>query len=131
MPIAEYTIPGMHIRDHLVPVPLDWSRPDRAETIDLFVREVVDPTRKNDDLPLLVFLQGGPGGKSPRPTSTSPPWLVEALKSYRVILPDQRGTGRSSRIESATMAQFANGEDAANYLLLFRADSHENGPEQA
>jgi pimeloyl-ACP methyl ester carboxylesterase len=123
MPIAEYTIPGMHVRDHLVPVPLDWSRGGDGPTIEVFVREVVDPARRRDELPLLVFLQGGPGGKSPRPVPGSPPWLVEALKTHRVLLPDQRGTGRSTRIESSTMVQFPNGEAAANYLVLFRADS--------
>lgn len=122
MPVAEYTIPGMHIRDHVVPVPLDWFDPGGA-TMELFVREVVDPTRKTDDLPLLVFLQGGPGGKSPRPTMGSPPWLAEALKTHRVILPDQRGTGRSTRIEAATMARFADGAAGADYLVKFRADS--------
>lgn len=122
MPVAEYTIPGMHIRDHVLPVPLDWSQPNGA-SIELFLREVVDPTKRNDDLPLLVFLQGGPGGKSPRPTKGSPSWLAEALKTHRVILPDQRGTGRSTRIEAATMAQFATGEAAADYLAHFRADS--------
>lgn len=122
MPVAEYTIPGMRIRDHILPVPLDWTKPQGA-TIELFLREVVDPTRRNDDLPLLVFLQGGPGGKSPRPTKGSPSWLAEALKSHRVILPDQRGTGRSTRIEAATMAQFATGDAAADYLAHFRADS--------
>ena len=79
MLIAEYTIPGMHIRDHRVAVPLDWSRPGAGGTIDVFVRDVVDPTRRNDDLPLLVFLQGGPGGKCPRPSAGSPAWLGEAL----------------------------------------------------
>ena len=115
--------PRMHVRDHLVPVPLDWSRPGDGPVIEVFVREVVDPARRKDELPLLVFLQGGPGGKSPRPAPGSPPWLVEALKTHRVLLPDQRGTGRSTRIESATMAQFADGEAAADYLVLFRADS--------
>ena len=123
MPVAEYTIPGMHIRDHLVPVPLDWSDPTHSPTIDVFVREVVDPTKKTEDLPLLVFLQGGPGGKSPRPTVGSPSWLVDALKTHRVILPDQRGTGRSTRIEAATMAQFADAAAGAEYLVKFRADS--------
>jgi proline iminopeptidase len=122
MPVAEYTIPGMHIRDHILPVPLDWQKPEGA-TIELFLREVVDPTKRNDDLPLLVFLQGGPGGKSPRPTKGSPSWLAEALKTHRVILPDQRGTGRSTRIEAATMTQFTSGEAAADYLAHFRADS--------
>ena len=123
MPIAEYTIPGMHMRDHLVPVPLDWSRPDGATSHrGVRARGGRPGAPQDDDLPLLVFLQGGPGGKSPRPVPGSPPWLAEALKTHRVILPDQRGTGRSTRIESATMAQFADGEAAADYLALFRAD---------
>jgi pimeloyl-ACP methyl ester carboxylesterase len=123
MIIAEYTIPGMHMRDHLVPVPLNWRKPDDHRTIEILAREVVDPSRKNEHLPCLVFLQGGPGQKSPRPMSGSQVWLVEALKAYRVILLDQRGTGRSSRVEGATMAQFPTGEAAGNYLACFRADS--------
>jgi proline iminopeptidase len=122
MPSTSYTIPGLHIRDHLVPVPLDWSDPGGAG-IELFVREVTAATRRDDDLPLLVFLQGGPGGKSPRPAGGGPPWLKEAVKTHRVILPDQRGTGRSSRIEAATMARFADAEAGADYLARFRADS--------
>lgn len=123
MPIAEYTIPGMHIRDHVVSVPLDWSRPAATPSLQVFAREVVDPVRRHEDLPLLAFLQGGPGGKSPRPVPGSPPWLTEALKTHRVVLVDQRGTGRSSPVEGATMARFGNGDDAADYLLCFRADS--------
>ena len=30
---AEYTIPGLHVREHEVAVPLDWAAPD-AETLD-------------------------------------------------------------------------------------------------
>lgn len=122
MPIHEYTIPGMFVRDHLVPVPLDWSKPEGAK-IDLFAREVCDAARARETLPLLVFLQGGPGGKAPRPTGGGPSWLAEALKTHRVVLVDQRGTGRSSRVESTTMAGFESGEAAADYLCHFRADS--------
>lgn len=122
MIVSEYTIPGMLIRDHIVTVPLDWSNP-AGPAFQLFAREVVDPTRRLDDLPLLCFLQGGPGGKSPRPTGNSPDWLHEALKTYRVVLPDQRGTGRSTPVTSDTMARFADGEAAADYLQLFLADS--------
>ena len=122
MRVAEYTIPGLHIRDHVIPVPLDWANPGGAQ-IELFLREVVDPTKKDADLPLLCFLQGGPGGKSPRPGKGDPTWLAEALKTHRVILPDQRGTGRSTRVDAATMARFADGEAAADYLSHFRADS--------
>ncbi len=121
MAVAEYIIPGLLVRDHHLAVPLDWSRPEGA-TISIFAREVVDPARRDEDLPLLLFLQGGPGGKSPRPDRFGPPWLAEALKTHRVILPDQRGTGRSTPIEAATMAGLADAEAAA-YLALFRADS--------
>jgi proline iminopeptidase len=122
MLISEYTIPGIHIRDHLVDVPLDWKRPEGA-TIKVFAREACDATRRKGKLPILLFLQGGPGGKSPRPVGSGPPWLNEALKTHRVVLLDQRGTGRSTRIESATMADFANAIAAADYLSHFRADS--------
>ncbi|MBB3657740.1 hypothetical protein FHX15_002982 [Rhizobium sp. BK650] len=66
MLVSQYTIPGVHVRDHLVDVPLDWRQPDSA-AIKVFVREVCDPARKIENLPVLLFLQGGPGGKSPRP----------------------------------------------------------------
>ena len=122
MSVTEYLIPTMLVRDHTITVPLNWSKPDGA-TIDVFAREIVDPARRLEDLPILCFLQGGPGGKAPRPTRGTPPWLTEALKTHRIILPDQRGTGRSTPIESATMAQFTDGEAMADYLACFRADS--------
>lgn len=122
IPLSEYTIPGLHIREHSLPVPLDWSRPE-GEVIQVFAREVVDPARKAEDLPVLAFLQGGPGGKSPRPSGGGPAWLAQALATHRVVLIDQRGTGRSSRIEGAAMARFASGAEGADYLAHFRADS--------
>jgi len=121
MIVSEYTIPGLHVRDHVVTVPLDWSKPE-GRTIEFFAREVVDPARKDEALPLLCFLQGGPGGKSPRPTKSSPSWLPKALKTHRIILPDQRGTGRSTPVDAATIAGF-DGEAGADYLACFRADS--------
>ena len=120
--MSSYTIPGLHITDRTVTVPLDWSAPGGA-TIEVFFREAVDPARKAEDLPLLCFLQGGPGGKSPRPGRGDPAWLAEALKTHRVILPDQRGTGRSSPVSAARMRAFPDGEAAAGYLSCFRADS--------
>ncbi len=119
---AEYTIPGMHVRDHSVPVPLDWFDPKATEAIHLFAREIVDPSKKNEKLPCLLYLQGGPGGKSPRPLDKSG-WLGPALTRYRVILMDQRGTGRSSRIEGERMNSFDSPGLGADFLLHFRADS--------
>ena len=120
--MTENTLPGMWLRDHQVTVPLDWSRPD-GETIRLFAREVADPARRDADLPVLAFLQGGPGGRSPRPTAGTPGWLALALKTHRVLLIDQRGTGGSSRVEGRAMARFAEGTAAAAWLAHFRADS--------
>jgi len=50
------------------------------------------------DAPTLLFLQGGPGFSAPRERFE---WITEALKRYRVVLLDQRGTGRSTRIDRA------------------------------
>ncbi|TMR20791.1 alpha/beta fold hydrolase [Nonomuraea turkmeniaca] len=116
---ATYTIPGMRVRDHEVEVPLDWSDPGAAITV--FARELVAPDRDREDLPCLLFLQGGPGGKGPRPVGTSG-WLGRALETYRVILLDQRGTGRSSRIDGRVMSALGP-EEGAGHLAFFRADS--------
>ncbi|AQZ50519.1 Proline iminopeptidase [Martelella mediterranea DSM 17316] len=118
----QYIIPGMMIRDMLVPVPLDWSRPE-GPVLQVFAREIVDPVKRRENLPVLAFLQGGPGGKSPRPVAGGPPWLQAALKTHRVVLIDQRGTGRSSPIDGHVISRFENGEAAADYLMHFRADS--------
>lgn len=131
--LSKYYVPGLAIEDHSIDVPLDWTghEPGQAfdgETIKLFYRVVTTPEHVHDDLPLLVFLQGGPGGAGPRLNSpTSDGWIEEATKHFRVILPDQRGTGRSSRVDTHTMARLsATGADAraqADYLKKFLADS--------
>jgi proline iminopeptidase len=120
--VSQYTVPGMKIRDHVVHVPLDWNDPADGRTIEIFAREVADPVRDAEALPMLLFLQGGPGGKSPRPSGDTV-WLKEALKTHRVILLDQRGTGRSSRIEASRIGAFAQADKLAATLCLYRADS--------
>ncbi|GAA1605704.1 MULTISPECIES: alpha/beta fold hydrolase [Kribbella] len=117
--MTSYTIPRMHVREHTVDVPLDWEAP--GESISLFARELVDPTRKDEELPVLLYLQGGPGGKGPRPVSASG-WIGQALKTHRVVLMDQRGTGRSTPVSGRRMAAMTAAEGAA-YLAHFRADS--------
>jgi pimeloyl-ACP methyl ester carboxylesterase len=123
MIISEYTLPGIHVRDHRVEVPLDWFG-DRSATISVFARELVDPVRRGEDLPCLVYLQGGPGGKSPRPLGRgNEGWLELALKKHRVVLLDQRGTGRSTPVDGRVMESFGTARAAADFLCRFRADS--------
>ncbi|MGA5194313.1 alpha/beta fold hydrolase [Streptomyces exfoliatus] len=108
--------------DHTFTVPLDHQAPE-GPTIEVFAREVADPSRAGEGLPWLLYLQGGPGGKSPRPTAGSPGWLPQALKTHRVLLLDQRGTGRSTPVTARSAARFTSPERLAAYLSHFRADA--------
>ena len=87
--------PGTVLTDRFFAVPLDHQRPD-GEQIEVFAREVVAADKAGADLPWLLFLQGGPGFGAQRPEGRDT-WLNRALEDYRVLLLDQRGTGRSSR----------------------------------
>lgn len=134
--LASYYIPGLYVEDHSIDVPLDWRGlepallamglsmrrgafpdpiPGAPESIKLFYRVLCAPDRVHDELPLLVYLQGGPGGACPRPTSPeSDGWIAEAVKHFRVILPDQRGCGRSSRVSGKTMEMIRAAAETAN-----------------
>ncbi|MDX6247844.1 MAG: hypothetical protein QOF10_1204 [Kribbellaceae bacterium] len=113
-------LPGLVVTDHVFTVPLDHSRPD-GPTLEVMAREAVAATKMDSELPWLVFLQGGPGMKSPRPTGANG-WLERATRDYRVLLVDQRGTGRSTPVTSRT-ASGLDPAELASYLRLFRADS--------
>ncbi|MGH3509163.1 MAG: alpha/beta fold hydrolase [Nocardioidaceae bacterium] len=108
--------------DHVVAVPLDHSSPDQGGTIEVFAREVMAAGREDEELPWLLFLQGGPGGKSPRPGGGRDGWLEQATRTHRVLLLDQRGTGRSTPLTRHGVEGMTDAEIAA-YLRLFRADS--------
>jgi pimeloyl-ACP methyl ester carboxylesterase len=111
---------GLVLVEHEFEVPLDHDRPD-GERIVVFAREVADPDGR--DRPFLVFLQGGPGSEAPRPTRhpSAPGWLDRALTDFRVLMLDQRGTGRSTPFGP----ELADGppEAVAAYLMHFRADA--------
>lgn len=115
-----YGHPGVICTDNVISVPLDHHHPDQRQ-IEVFAREVVAADRRSSTLPMLLWLQGGPGGRAERPAPTSG-WLNRALRDYRVILLDQRGTGRSTPANRQTLAGLSAAEQA-DYLTHFRADS--------
>ena len=116
-----HTLPGLALTDHEFSVPLNHAAPD-GNSIAVFAREVVAAGREPAGMPWLVFFQGGPGFSSPRPLHLEG-WLERALKDYRVLLLDQRGTGRSTPVSSQTLARFDTPQAMADYLKCFRADS--------
>jgi pimeloyl-ACP methyl ester carboxylesterase len=119
MSTTEIRLPGLVALEHTFEIPLDHSAPDGAK-IEVFARELAGPEGR--EKPFLVYLQGGPGSEATRPTRlpNSPGWLDQALKDFRVLMLDQRGTGRSTPVGELEGMSPA---EQAEYLSWFRADS--------
>src|SRR3982751_2495615 len=111
--------PGLVLTEHEFEIPLDHAQP-AGETITVSAREVADPA--GPDRPFLVFFQGGPGSEAPRPTGSpsNSGWMDRALRDYRVLMLDQRGTGRSTPVGDLPGKT---AQQQADYLRHFRADS--------
>ncbi|WP_217143494.1 alpha/beta fold hydrolase [Streptomyces sp. AC627_RSS907] len=116
-----YRQPGVVLTDRRFTVPLDHANPS-GETIELYAREAVAGEKADQDLPWLVYLQGGPGFGANRFIGR-PAWLGRALKDYRVLLLDQRGTGASTPANRQTLPLRGGPAEQADYLTRFRADS--------
>ena len=109
------------IEDHRIEVPLVHGDASDPRTIQIHASVV--SAKRGSTLPYLLFLQGGPGVEAPfaMRAPSSPSWLSSALRHYRVVMLDQRGTGRSSPIGDHHLEL---GTDAlVEYLTHFRADS--------
>lgn len=118
MTATTYHVPGFIVTEREHRIPLDHARPD-GETITVFTREVAAPGGL--DRPYLVFLQGGPGFEATRPYShPGVAWIERALRDFRVLLLDQRGTGRSTPVGEIPGDT---PEAQAAYLTHFRADA--------
>ncbi|MDN3663040.1 alpha/beta fold hydrolase [Vibrio agarivorans] len=111
---------GVQYQPHYFNVPLNYDHPE-GKSLEVFAREVCQNDSASKIKPWLIYFQGGPGFPSPRPNGTSG-WLKRALKDYRVLLLDQRGTGNSSVISHQTL-QGMTAKQQAEYLSHFRADN--------
>ena len=115
---ATYRLPGAILTEREHTVPLDHARPG-GPSITVFTREVAAPD--GVDRPYLVVLQGGPGFEAVRPATPLTGWMKRAIQDYRVLLLDQRGTGRSTPVGMVIPGDTP--ELQADYLKHFRADS--------
>ena len=127
MKVNKYKYSGMIIADHNFLVPLDYEN-EGGKKISIFAREILKEEHENNQLPYLVFFQGGPGYESPRPITNSG-WIKRATEEYRVLLLDQRGTGLSTPVSAESLLGMTD-KNMANYLTLFRADNIVKDAEQ-
>ncbi|KAI1809382.1 alpha/beta-hydrolase [Poronia punctata] len=124
-----YLVPGKILVQELwFEVPLDHSKPS-GRMIKLFARSavryerpIVEP-KEPEELPYLLFLQGGPGGGCPAPQdSTLSTHMLP--RGYKLLFLDQRGTGLSCTVSADILRQHVGGpQEQADYLKLFRADT--------
>ena len=116
--ITSYHVPGLYVEDHSIDVPLDWRGLEpMLLAVGSTMRRGAIPTpiagaprehqallprglrtRPHQRRPAAPSLFAGwPGGESRCPLSpTSDGWIEEAVKHFRVVLPDQRGTGAAA-----------------------------------
>ncbi|MFF3287019.1 alpha/beta fold hydrolase [Streptomyces sp. NPDC003023] len=119
--MGSYRQPGVVLTDHHFTVPLDHGDP-AGEQIELYGREVVSASHADEAPPWLVYLEGGPGSAVHRFVGKQA-WLGRAVQDFRVLLLDQRGTGRSTPRNRQTLADRGGAQAQADHLALFRADS--------
>ncbi|MFD4372845.1 alpha/beta fold hydrolase [Streptomyces sp. NPDC058486] len=122
--MTTYRQPGVVVTDHHFPVPLDHARPD-GEQIEVYGREIVAAglgDGERERRPWLVYLEGGPGFGARRFIGRQA-WLDRALREFRVLLLDQRGTGRSTPANRQTLPLRGDAAAQADHLTHFRADS--------
>ncbi|MEO5780255.1 MULTISPECIES: alpha/beta fold hydrolase [Arthrobacter] len=131
---ARHSYRGMRTAEHYFRIPLDHfgagagaggGRSGGAESITVFAREYVSADHSEEDaaqLPWLLYLQGGPGGRGNRLSSLNG-WTKAAAKDFRILMLDQRGTGLSQPVDRNTLPLRGDAAAQAKYLAHFRADS--------
>ncbi|KAF2641616.1 alpha/beta-hydrolase [Massarina eburnea CBS 473.64] len=133
-----HLVPGkLRITEHFFQVPRDYSNPSLG-VLNLFARSarkvekpadfippsstVSPPDPKKEQLPWIVYLQGGPGFEVASPERLS--WTQFMLdKGYQVLTLDQRGTGLSTAISQSSLQLRGDENVQVEYMKSFRADS--------
>jgi pimeloyl-ACP methyl ester carboxylesterase len=121
-----YPVPGkLLISEHFLTVPLAHRDPD-GRRVRLFCRTAepletpLSPTIEPRHLPLLTYIQGGPGFGISHPKDM-PCTSTLLTKGYKLICVDHRGMGLSNTVTKSTLAREGNAEAQAEYLTHFRA----------
>ncbi|WP_414601883.1 alpha/beta fold hydrolase [Micrococcus sp.] len=96
--------------------------PGGRATLQVFAREVRAADDRHGTRPWLLYLQGGPGSGAPRPGRMGG-WQAALAEGHRLLLLDQRGTGRSTPATAATLAGHATDRARAEHLVHLRAPS--------
>lgn len=115
--------------EHFFDVPKDYAKPDGG-TLRVFARSVAkheppivpDSASGNDQLPWMIFFQGGPGFRCAPPQNHA---MTRTIldKGYQILFLDPRGTGLSAPVTASTLQMRGDNEVQAKYLKLYRADN--------
>ncbi|MDR6939602.1 alpha/beta fold hydrolase [Arcanobacterium hippocoleae] len=129
---APHKFPGYHTIEYQFQAPLDFSEQYFAAfqlspseqallppEITVFAREYIGDGGEN--LPRLVYFQGGPGSAGTRPAPMGG-WMQEMLSHYRIVMLDERGTGLSHAMDALRISGISSVKAQAAYLACFRAD---------
>ncbi|KAG0224932.1 hypothetical protein BGW41_004868 [Actinomortierella wolfii] len=121
-PIETFVSGGLKAMDYYFDVPLKHNDKSCSKTITVFARRVVAVEKQANaqQMPWLLFLQGGPGFQAP---AYNTGWVKSAAKSFNVLLLDQRGTGLSTPLTVQTLSHCKTPQEQADHFMQFRADS--------
>ncbi|GAO13810.1 hypothetical protein UVI_02004680 [Ustilaginoidea virens] len=147
----DHVVPGQcKVTAFFFEVPLDYENPS-AGSIQLYARRVAknerplfppdddDDDDDDDDAhndahahahahargsikPYMVYLEGGPGFGHRSP-SDHPVTRAALPRGYQVLFIDYRGTGLSTPVSAAMLAQVGDADAQARYLRLMRQDN--------
>uniref|UniRef100_A0A7S0UXC1 AB hydrolase-1 domain-containing protein n=1 Tax=Polytomella parva TaxID=51329 RepID=A0A7S0UXC1_9CHLO len=110
-PLSDQTAPASN---------LSTTAPSRSPAISS--PPSIPPYAPSTTIPYLLYLQGGPGFECPR-VAERKSWINVALRHFRVLMLDQRGTGFSSPITTRNLLKKGDPNAQAEFLSHFRADN--------